>query len=160
MEDVNAADTTRAEDAKTTKSSNQIITDSPKNNKSRGKLSLSDLLNTLNGVSSQEDRVLIITTNHIKYLNNALIRPNRVDRKILFHLADKNINSRFFYTIFKQLDEDRRTPETRVNDETVKRLANEFTTKIPKQIFNPAKIISFLLKHKQSPTNIIVNVEK
>lgn len=55
------------------------------------KLSLSGLLNPLNGVSSTEGRVLITTTNHIESLDRALIRPGRVDKKALFPLADEDM---------------------------------------------------------------------
>lgn len=43
---------------------------------------LSGLLNVLGGVASQEDRDLIMTTNHIDNLDLALIRPGRVDKKV------------------------------------------------------------------------------
>jgi len=42
-------------------------------------VTLSGLLNTLDGVASTEERVVFMTTNHIDRLNPALIRPGRVD---------------------------------------------------------------------------------
>jgi len=43
--------------------------------------SLSGLLNALYGVGSQEGRLLLMTTNYMERLDDALIRPGRVDQK-------------------------------------------------------------------------------
>ncbi|EDN05939.1 predicted protein [Histoplasma mississippiense (nom. inval.)] len=82
--------------------------------KSQGNVSLSALLNALDGVSSQEGRLLIMTTNHIERLDDALIRPGRVERKVLFQLADEKMSSRLFCTVFKRSDEDDSNPEKRL----------------------------------------------
>lgn len=50
-------------------------------------LTLSGLLNAIDGVASQEGRVLIMTTNHPEHLDPALTRPGRVDLSIAFSLA-------------------------------------------------------------------------
>ncbi|KAK5056783.1 hypothetical protein LTR84_012315 [Exophiala bonariae] len=52
-------------------------------------ITLSGLLNAIDGVASQEGRVLILTTNHPEKLNEALVRPGRVDLQIKFDLANK-----------------------------------------------------------------------
>jgi mitochondrial chaperone BCS1 len=63
------------------------------NNRSRNKVdkpqgvSLSGLLNAIDGVASHEGRVLVMTTNHPEKLDDALIRPGRVDMQIQFKLA-------------------------------------------------------------------------
>ncbi|KAL4887234.1 P-loop containing nucleoside triphosphate hydrolase protein [Aspergillus karnatakaensis] len=49
-------------------------------------VSLSGLLNGIDGVSSHEGRILIMTTNQPKSLDSALIRPGRVDLHIRFEL--------------------------------------------------------------------------
>lgn len=48
----------------------------------RCRVSFSGLLNALDGVRSQEGRVLIMTTNHPERLDPALLRPGRADLKI------------------------------------------------------------------------------
>ena len=45
---------------------------------------MSGLLNAIDGVGAQEGRLLFMTTNHVDRLDEALIRPGRVDAK--FHL--------------------------------------------------------------------------
>jgi SpoVK/Ycf46/Vps4 family AAA+-type ATPase len=46
-------------------------------------LSLSGLLNVLDGVVDTPGRIVIMTTNHPEMLDPALIRPGRVDKKLL-----------------------------------------------------------------------------
>lgn len=53
-------------------------------------ISLSGLLNILDGVSSVEGRVLIMTTNHPEKLDEALIRPGRVDLQVAFTNATRS----------------------------------------------------------------------
>lgn len=65
-----------------------------------GRISLSALLNILDGVASQEGRVLIMTTNHIEKLDDALIRPGRVDMTIKFDLATNEMMKTIFRAIF------------------------------------------------------------
>lgn len=45
-------------------------------------VTFSGLLNALDGVRSQEGRILIMTTNHKDKLDPALLRPGRADRCI------------------------------------------------------------------------------
>ncbi len=52
-------------------------------------ITISGLLNAIDGVASQEGRVLIMTTNHPEKLDDALVRPGRVDLKIEFGLSSK-----------------------------------------------------------------------
>ncbi|KAJ4293593.1 hypothetical protein N0V90_008876 [Kalmusia sp. IMI 367209] len=53
-------------------------------------ISLSGLLNTIDGAASHEGRVLIMTTNHPENLDPALIRPGRVDLQVQFTLATRS----------------------------------------------------------------------
>lgn len=45
-------------------------------------VTFSGLLNALDGVTSTEERIVFMTTNHIERLDPALIRPGRVDMKV------------------------------------------------------------------------------
>lgn len=56
----------------------------------RSQISLSGLLNAIDGVASHEGRVLIMTTNCPNKLDKALIRPGRVDLQVGFTLATKD----------------------------------------------------------------------
>lgn len=65
-----------------------------------GRVTLSGLLNTLDGVASTEARIVFMTTNYIDRLDPALIRPGRVDLKQLVGHATKHqllqMYSRFY----------------------------------------------------------------
>lgn len=52
-------------------------------------ISLSGLLNAIDGVASHEGRVLVMTTNFPDKLDDALIRPGRIDMRIDFTLATR-----------------------------------------------------------------------
>merc|ERR1711871_718186 len=49
----------------------------------RDKLNLSGLLNVLDGVVDTPERIVVMTTNHPEMLDPALIRPGRIDKKLL-----------------------------------------------------------------------------
>ena len=128
-------------------------------------MSLSALLNVIDSVALQEGWVLIMTTNHIERLDEALIRPSRADKKVEFRLADKEMITQLFYVVFKHLGGDVAYPRKLQSnalveeDKIVEGLAKEFAAKVPKLEFSPAEIISFLLEHKQSPGEAVDNVE-
>lgn len=152
------------------------------------RLSLSGLLNILDGVASQEGRVLIMTTNHVEKLDSALIRPGRVDSIIEFGLADSGMISAIFRAIFAPLEADA-SPKAlsrtntanlqhntdaaevvaRIEAEKVKRekelanvnrLAEEFAAKIPADEFSPAELQGLLLKNKRDPEGAVAGAEK
>ncbi|KAF4556596.1 BCS1-like protein 2 [Elsinoe fawcettii] len=52
-------------------------------------ISLSGLLNAIDGVATHEGRVLIMTTNHPEALDDALVRTGRVDVKVCFDFASR-----------------------------------------------------------------------
>ena len=59
-------------------------------NKDNQGISLSGLLNAIDGVASHEGRVLLMTTNFPEKLDEALIRPGRVDMKVKFTNATRS----------------------------------------------------------------------
>lgn len=68
-------------------------------------LSFSGFLNTLDGVMGTEGRILILTTNHPERLDQALLRPGRVDHKIEFTNASRNQAGRLFLRFFPEEEE-------------------------------------------------------
>jgi len=51
------------------------------------RLSFSGLLNALDGVKSQEGKIVVMTTNHREKLDPAILRPGRADYHVLFDNA-------------------------------------------------------------------------
>jgi chaperone BCS1 len=113
------------------------------------RVTLSGLLNLLDGVASQEDRVLIMTTNHPEKLDRALTRPGRIDKAVEFQLADSKIARDMYRFMFgRQTKFDER-------DEClgeVESQANEFAEKIPVSLLSPAEIMSYLLSYRSCPS--------
>ena len=70
-------------------------------------ISLSGLLNAIDGVASHEGRVLVMTTNRPEKLDDALIRPGRVDMKIGFTLATKAQIKELFVRMYSSDSEKR-----------------------------------------------------
>jgi len=59
-------------------------------------LTMSGILNSLDGVASPQGRILIMTTNHKEKLDPALIRPGRVDHIITFKNLNKQDSQRLY----------------------------------------------------------------
>jgi AAA+ superfamily predicted ATPase len=66
-----------------------IFKERKSNDESRNMITFSGILNGLDGISTSEHQIVFITTNHIEYLDPALIRPGRVDYIMRFDYATK-----------------------------------------------------------------------
>ncbi|KAK4155471.1 BCS1 N terminal-domain-containing protein [Chaetomidium leptoderma] len=64
-------------------------------------ISLSGLLNAIDGVASHEGRVLIMTTNKPETLDEALIRPGRVDLQVAFTNATQDQSRELFVRMYE-----------------------------------------------------------
>jgi chaperone BCS1 len=173
LEDVDAVSSNR--DAET-EDSRQIVAPSRERKPASGKVSLSAILNVIDGVGSQEGRILIMTTNHITRLDEALIRPGRVDKRVELGLADNQMTADLFCLVFKPVQGDVAPAEDaqpgdngnvheaavyqKEDAERVEQLAKRFAAKVPELKFSPAKIFSFLLEYRKSPEEAIDNVEQ
>jgi chaperone BCS1 len=108
LEDIDSAGVTnnRTEE----KDANVDLSDKAKegsdSNKGIKGISLSALLNIIDGVASSEGRILVMTTNHIEKLDSALLRPGRVDMTIGFDYTDAVIVKGLFHAIYTQLEGD------------------------------------------------------
>lgn len=129
-------------------------------------ISLSGLLNAIDGVASHEGRILILTTNKPESLDEALVRPGRVDRQVAFMNATSAQATELFHRMYESHDrKPHMAPTTMVNANVLKTLADEklvdedelraiakqFGEMVPEGEFSPAEIQGFLLKRKKSP---------
>ncbi|POS80649.1 hypothetical protein DHEL01_v200974 [Diaporthe helianthi] len=73
-------------------------------------ISLSGLLNAIDGVASHEGRVLIMTTNKPEALDDALIRPGRVDLQVAFTNATQEQARELFERMYEA--DSKRKPAT------------------------------------------------
>ena len=152
-------------------------------------ISLSGLLNVIDGISSQEGRVLIMTTNYIDKLDDALIRPGRIDMQVQFTLATKTQIQELFVRMFQPTKKKEPSSEDEAVEEDkplvgidpeaekirlaeaerhrekfeparVRELAVRFSDICPAGAFSPAEIQGFLLMNKHDPEAAVLGAEK
>ncbi|KAG0244817.1 hypothetical protein BGW41_006375 [Actinomortierella wolfii] len=63
-------------------------------------ITFSGLLNAIDGVAAQEGRMLCMTTNHLDRLDDALIRPGRIDIRARFGKATKSQAKELFIKFY------------------------------------------------------------
>lgn len=165
LEDIDACGVTREKGEADKAAAPPKPLDKDKNNNSNTKagvqVSFSGLLNAIDGVASKEGRALIMTTNHRERLDEALIRPGRVDLQIKFAHADKKIIHGLFRAIYEVNESDKRIlkfPNDFPDDDEIADLANVFAEKVPEHVFSPAEVQGFLLRHKKNPRRAAAEV--
>lgn len=126
-----------------------------------GHISLSTLLNALDGVTTKEGIILIMTSNHLEAIDEALIRPGRIDLKVEFTNVNKaQLIDLFLLTYLSDTSEKTHnasaannenifTPS--VNDEEIHKLAEQFSNVLPSNRFTVAEVQGYLFHHKIDP---------
>ncbi|KAK6086536.1 mitochondrial chaperone bcs1 [Seiridium cupressi] len=114
--------------------------------KKHGACTLSGLLNVLDGVTAQQGRIVLMTTNHAENLDAALIRPGRVDRTFFLGKIKKETAKKMFLAMFAPgSTADRPAPA-----ETIMQ-ASEFAELVPEDTLTPAHLQSFFLVNLKAP---------
>ncbi|KAH9431495.1 hypothetical protein MCOR02_008784 [Pyricularia oryzae] len=129
---------------------------------------------TIDGVAAHEGRILIMTTNKPEILDEALIRPGRVDLQVAFGNATQRQASELFKRLYSteqsvkssqclsQLDatDKKDDLETSITDaDELIEMAAEFGSKIVSDQMSPAEIQGFLPKRKTCPRKALRDVE-
>ncbi|KAL3467349.1 BCS1 N terminal-domain-containing protein [Aspergillus heterothallicus] len=151
-------------------------------------ISLSDILNVIDGAAACQGRILVMTTNHLEKLDPALIRPGRGD---LNPASPSETSSKPIAQAASIPKTDtKRQDSVRINRNTntfnstasdnieietkdaikesqmpfpqghVTEWAAEFSMKVPSEEFSPADIQGYLLLHKTDPEGAIAGVEE
>jgi energy-coupling factor transporter ATP-binding protein EcfA2 len=114
----------------------------------REAITLSGLLNAVDGVAAQEGRLLFMTTNHIERLDAALIRPGRVD--VQYHLgnASKSAAGELFDQFFMSSE----PGGGKTNDENVLFAARcAFLAEVENYLHSFAKLQGVMMKARDEP---------
>ncbi|KAL5338881.1 BCS1 N terminal-domain-containing protein [Aspergillus crustosus] len=152
-------------------------------------VSLSGLLNVIDGVAACEGRILVMTTNHPEKLDPALVRPGRIDLSIAFGYSTAADIKELFSAIYSTLEGDLRASHTerlsrelqakikanqekfpqakkdladagKFAPEKVSLWAERFAQNVPEGEFSPAEIQGYLLHHKTDPEGAIEGARK
>ncbi|KAJ7211718.1 P-loop containing nucleoside triphosphate hydrolase protein [Mycena pura] len=122
----------------------------------RTAVTLSGLLNVIDGVGSEEGKLFFATTNHIERLDAALLRPGRIDRKVQYELATSAQAAALFMRFFPAT----RFPELAASGapgvagdeaQTLEELAAAFAAGVPAGEFSTAELQGYLQGHKTAP---------
>ena len=115
------------------------------------KVTLGGLLNVLDGPGAKEGRLVVFTTNSPNSLDEALIRPGRIDRRIYLGRSTKLVASITFTRIFGT---DPRL-KGKVKKQQIDRMAKEFGDLIPSKRFTPCEIQSYCMTWRGNPEGAI-----
>jgi mitochondrial chaperone BCS1 len=122
-------------------------------------ISLSGLLNAIDGVASSEGRILIMTSNIPDDIDGALTRPGRIDFSVEFKSASKEQSREIFLRMYSRPTR----PSAKdakidaVKDHDLKLLAIRFEDEIPDRLLTPAELQGFLLT-KTDPRDAVDHV--
>lgn len=119
-------------------------------------ITLSGLLNVLDGIHSREGIITIMTSNTPDSLDPALVRPGRVDRKVLFSFASAEVSAKLFRHIFEKTAEERVEGEAAEGGKhDIAALAARFADAIPADRLTPGDVQGFLLVHRADPEGAV-----
>jgi len=122
--------------------------------RAKSAVTLSGLLNVLDGVGSEEGKLFFATTNYVDRLDPALLRPGRIDKKVEYHASTKEQASALFMRFFCRpgsgVSESMKEKEN-MSPAQLSELADQFSGNIPHQAFTTAELQGFLLLCKKQP---------
>lgn len=132
---------------------------------------LSGLLNVLDGVGSQEGRIVIMTTNKPERLDSALVRPGRVDLKVhLGHISRKSAEDMFIRMFASDLKtsstatpltagEGPQGPGEATSIEALRSMASVFARHVPQHSLTPSQLQGFFQLHLDSAAEAAAHIE-
>ncbi|KIJ34826.1 hypothetical protein M422DRAFT_233223 [Sphaerobolus stellatus SS14] len=112
----------------------------------KGSVSLSTLLNVLDGLPAHDGRIMFATTNYYDKLDPALTRSGRFDVHMKFSNASRSQAKNLFLKFF--LDDD--IVQDDKDTQAIHDLAQEFSDAIPEDVFSPADLQGYLQQYDTS----------
>jgi chaperone BCS1 len=110
-------------------------------------LTLAGLLSAIDGITSNQGRILVMTTNVANSLDAALRRPGQIDVEVEFTLTTKEQ----IHGIFSHIYEGFRNVNT---------LATRFANQFPEKTYSAAETQEFLIQRKDTPAQAVEDVGK
>lgn len=125
-----------------------IFKERKSHDESKNSITFSGLLNALDGISTHDNLITFITTNYKNHLDNALVRPGRIDYVMRFDYAIKEQIANI-YCKFTQ-------PGEIVNNEQVNRFYSECCSLNIK--ITTSLLQQYLMKYLDQPEKAIENI--
>jgi len=119
------------------------------------KLTLFGVLNAIDGVSAPEGHILMMTTNHKDSLDDALLRPGRIDEDIEFNYACREQIRDLYKKIYRPI---RKVAEDSFDQTLIAKLAEKFADQVPEYKLSPAQIQQYLLRLRFEPEKAVHGV--
>lgn len=139
------------------------------------KVSLSGLLNAIDGVAAPEGHILIMTTNKPHDLDDALVRAGRISVRVAFDNASKTQAREIFLRMYVDLpsppaqsageavgavaDVEKGRYDTQIPPRLAE-LADTFAEALPEKEFSPADLQDYLLVHKRDAEKAVQGLER
>ena len=127
-----------------------IFKERKSHDESKNSITFSGLLNALDGISTHDNLITFITTNYKNHLDNALVRPGRIDYVMRFDYAVKE-QIADIYGKFTQ-------PGETVNKEQVNRFYSECCSLNIK--ITTSLLQQYLMKYLDQPEKAIENIDE
>jgi chaperone BCS1 len=133
-------------------------------------VTLSGLLNVLDGPASVDGRLVVMTSNSPDSLDAALLRPGRIDSKVLFGYTNKEVSGQIFLHIFtktadeilsasKDEEDSLAINTTHPSPDALLAMSKQFADCIPDTKVSPAEIQGFLMRHRDDPAAAVANAD-
>ncbi|KAF4581280.1 hypothetical protein EYR40_002866 [Pleurotus pulmonarius] len=118
----------------------------------RSSVTMSGLLNVLDGVNSESGKIFMATTNYVDRLDDALLRPGRIDMKVEYKLASRDQAAAIFNRFFAVPEDAQGSSEKMPYEGSVHHpLADEFASRFPDDEFTVAELQGYLLTCRTFP---------
>ena len=111
----------------------------------------SGLLNALDGVASAEERMVFLTTNHVERLDEALVRPGRVDMTVKLGEATEHQIGELWDRFYVREDEDGQMKQQFIKELETLHAVGKVSTAMLQGLF---------LYNKDDPRNAIESAHK
>ena len=133
--DINNNKTHETNDTNNTNDTNEC------NKKFKSQITLSGLLNVLDGYVNSDNRILFMTSNHPEVIDKALLRPGRCDRQYQFNNCSVNQIKEIYEMYFNM-----EAPLDQIKN-------------IKSYEYSPAHITTIFMKYRHDPLNAIKHLD-